>query len=876
MQSGFSPLFFIGVIENNVDARLEGRVQVRAFGYHGTIKDIPTEDLPWATLIYGDHTLDSRIPPLNAWVFGFFLDGREAQQPMILGIIPTQILENIDPRGKGGWGAIAADNYDRRMFGSRPQELGISQLGNLATGEFLSETYNSTLEANRVTNIPIAGGGQGIQYTPGGNSNAWTADVNEIDEGLSSQRVSIVIPSEQALYSALRERGLSDAAAKGIIANMIHESRLNPGINEKKPMIPGSRGGYGLIQWTGTRRTALEAEAQRLNVPVSDINFQLDYLVNELKTTEIQSYNRMLQTNDPVKAAEIFYAYNLRPSVEGKIVDANTRVKNFPRTARYTDAIRLANTNFDLSSPSDGSQLLEDPSQPDRVEQARLDELAESKRERADQIRTRITQLESLIQELGVGGVLPPEETEQKIRELKQEIEELEKELETLEPVATTNSQAGQPYQGYMDRSSTPTSTWSEPNSAYNARYPFNRVIRTASGHSIELDDTPGGERIMIWHQSGSYIQISNSSTTHKNTGDSYNIHENNHHIYVKGTNIVTIDGDSYVLVKGNKVEEIQGDYRQIVHGNIQIGAARSLEINGAENAYIRSASLGLDSNVENLNIRTSQNIVFESGDLISLKSRNIVLNAEESASLIGQEGIFLQSNQNMHMKAGGSIFINPEQNLYVRADGGTISMQTIGSIRMNAGTFTSIKSNSTMDLESGSYLTIKADASININADGLISLKSVSTFIDSKEGDLNVTGENIAITANSNLNMKSEVMKLGGTDNTQIKSNTNINIEAPIVYIDDEVQLASGATAEAPEDALVKEPIEPAVYSGDLDGFDIAPEADSAPDGSTAIPAASPIYGPAAPPSGSFSSSELIPGPRLELPVQQNQTSFA
>ena len=32
-----NPLFFIGVIENNEDPRLEGRVQVRAFGVHGAI-----------------------------------------------------------------------------------------------------------------------------------------------------------------------------------------------------------------------------------------------------------------------------------------------------------------------------------------------------------------------------------------------------------------------------------------------------------------------------------------------------------------------------------------------------------------------------------------------------------------------------------------------------------------------------------------------------------------------------------------------------------------------------------------------------------------------------------------------------------------------
>ena len=42
----------------------------------------------------------------------------------------------------------------------------------------------------------------------------------------------------------------------------------------------------------------------------------------------------------------------------------------------------------------------------------------------------------------------------------------------------------------------------------YNARYPFNRVNQTESGHVIEIDDTPNGERINIEHMSGSFIEM--------------------------------------------------------------------------------------------------------------------------------------------------------------------------------------------------------------------------------------------------------------------------------------------------------------------------------------------------------------------------------
>ena len=83
------PLFFVGVIEDNDDPRKEGRCKVRAFGVHGTNKDIAAEDLPWAIVVQGDYNPNT-IPKLNSWVFGMFLDGRGAQQPMVLGLIPSQ------------------------------------------------------------------------------------------------------------------------------------------------------------------------------------------------------------------------------------------------------------------------------------------------------------------------------------------------------------------------------------------------------------------------------------------------------------------------------------------------------------------------------------------------------------------------------------------------------------------------------------------------------------------------------------------------------------------------------------------------------------------------------------------------------------------
>ena len=155
-----NPLFFIGVVENNVDKRLEGRVQVRAFGVHGTRDEVPTDMLPWAVCVKGDYdpngTPGIGLPALNSWVFGVFLDGRDCQQPMILGLIPTQYADPIDP-DKNGWGVIPDRDGDILARGSTPEDVGEPQQDRLARGERIEETYVLQQEMGRTVNVKVGG-----------------------------------------------------------------------------------------------------------------------------------------------------------------------------------------------------------------------------------------------------------------------------------------------------------------------------------------------------------------------------------------------------------------------------------------------------------------------------------------------------------------------------------------------------------------------------------------------------------------------------------------------------------------------------------------------------------------------------------------------
>ena len=158
MESGVGlkdPLFFIGAIENNVDPRKEGRVQVRAFGVHGTNKQVPRDMLPWAIVCQGDYN-PNNIPKVNSWVFGVFLDGRDAQEPMVLGLIPTQYVTTVDPE-KNGWGFIPDKDASELAAGSSPEDVSQPQNSRLARGEYIQETQVLTQEMGRVIGVKVGG-----------------------------------------------------------------------------------------------------------------------------------------------------------------------------------------------------------------------------------------------------------------------------------------------------------------------------------------------------------------------------------------------------------------------------------------------------------------------------------------------------------------------------------------------------------------------------------------------------------------------------------------------------------------------------------------------------------------------------------------------
>ena len=106
-------LWFSGVVEDRNDPNKVGRVRVRALGHHTSNKTIlPTADLPWAHTMLpstsaGISGLGQSATGLveGSWVLGYFRDGNERQEMIIMGTLPgvpaelSQSSGFYDPNG---------------------------------------------------------------------------------------------------------------------------------------------------------------------------------------------------------------------------------------------------------------------------------------------------------------------------------------------------------------------------------------------------------------------------------------------------------------------------------------------------------------------------------------------------------------------------------------------------------------------------------------------------------------------------------------------------------------------------------------------------------------------------------------------------------
>lgn len=212
--------------------------------------------------------------------------------------------------------------------------------------------------------------------------------------------------------------------------------------------------------------------------------------------------------------------------------------------------------------------------------------------------------------------------------------------------------------------------SWDQPESPYRGQYPYNKVTQTEQGHIIEVDDTPGSERLHIYHRSGTFVEIdANGSIVKRAKGSSYEIIDRNGKIAIAGSADVSINGACNIFVGNDANIEVEGDVNLTCHNDITAQAGGTLNMSAKEEVNITSSVINLEA-YDALNLKANAAVNIHSSNVVHMHSNaDIKVQALGSYYLKSDLDLYIQSLSALHIKGTGDINIDTDGKIYLNSD---------------------------------------------------------------------------------------------------------------------------------------------------------------------------------------------------------------
>lgn len=166
--------------------------------------------------------------------------------------------------------------------------------------------------------------------------------------------------------------GLTREQAMGVAGNLMRESSLNPN-NENK-----TSGAFGIGQWLGDRKTKLFQYAKSKGETIPSLATQMEYMVKELQTDEIEAFKAIKASGSINEAAVIWgdrferFAKRLSDEEREKLISGNyTSFKEFkdPEAAEdFSKRIQYAQAMSGVYGGSEGFNPNSTPSSSEQFE----------------------------------------------------------------------------------------------------------------------------------------------------------------------------------------------------------------------------------------------------------------------------------------------------------------------------------------------------------------------------------------------------------------------------------------------------------------------------------------------------------------------------
>lgn len=229
--------------------------------------------------------------------------------------------------------------------------------------------------------------------------------------------------------------------------------------------------------------------------------------------------------------------------------------------------------------------------------------------------------------------------------------------------------------------------SWDQPQAPFNAKYPYNKVIETESGHVQEWDDTPGYERLNTYHRAGTYTEIdSNGTQVNYIVGDNFILMENNGCVHVAGTCNITVDGNTNIFARSDANVQVSGNTNIECGGNLDVGVASDAKFRVAGNFEVKAGGQFRVTADAGMELVTGGSLAIQSDQATSMKVGDMYINSDVGLAVKTSKAIAMHAGTNLGLKAGAKFFATAAGSLNIRAsgpvklDGSTFLQQTGGA----------------------------------------------------------------------------------------------------------------------------------------------------------------------------------------------------
>jgi len=185
---------------------------------------------------------------------------------------------------------------------------------------------------------------------------------------------------------------------------------------------------------------------------------------------------------------------------------------------------------------------------------------------------------------------------------------------------------------------------FTEKETPYAGKYPYNHAYFSESGHLIEVDDTPGAQRLHWYHRSGSFKEIHPSGlTVEKIVDKEYHIVLKGRYTHIENSDVEVVDHQKQIVVNKNSLSGQNYDLTVCANSDMNFTIQK-----GQHNTYVMDGD-------RNARVNKNNYYLIQENEVGTIKrNRAVTICADDTLHVYGNVNIIVHKDCNIN--AGGNI----------------------------------------------------------------------------------------------------------------------------------------------------------------------------------------------------------------------------